>query len=84
MRLVPLLLAVCAAASVGFAQVGTSEVLGTVRDQSHSPVPKASVTLTSVETGIFTKTTTEANGEYDFLNVKVGRYTVIVESAGAA
>jgi hypothetical protein len=67
---------------VGSAQVGTSEVLGTVRDQSHSPVPKASVTLTSVETGIYTKTSTEANGEYDFLNVKVGRYTVTVESAG--
>jgi len=82
MRLVPLLLAVCATASLGFAQVGTSEVLGTVRDQSHSAVPKASVTLTSVETGIYAKTTTDTNGEYDFLNVKVGHYTVMVESAG--
>jgi len=79
-----LALAVCAAASLGSAQVGTSEVLGTVRDVSQSAVPKASVTLTSKETGIAAKTTTDLNGEYDFLNVKVGRYTLEVEAAGFA
>jgi len=81
-RLVTLFLAVCAAACLGFAQVGTSEVLGTVRDASHSTVAKATVTLTSVETAISTKTTTDTNGEYDFLNVKVGRYTLTVEATG--
>jgi len=82
MRSAKLLLAVCATASVALAQVGTSEVLGTVRDASHSVVDKASVTLTSKETGISTKTTTESNGEYDFLNVKVGHYTLTVEQTG--
>jgi hypothetical protein len=82
MRLVALFVAVCAAASLGSAQVGNSEVLGTVRDASHSPVAKAAVTLTGAETGIAAKTTTDGNGEYDFLNVQVGRYTLTVEQAG--
>ena len=84
MRSAKLVLAVCAAASLGLAQVGTSEVLGTVRDASRSVVSKASVTLTSTETGIAANTTTDSNGEYDFLNVKVGRYTVTVEQTGFA
>ncbi len=42
------------------------------------------MTLTSLETAISTKTTTDGNGEYDFLNVKVGRYTLAVEAAGFA
>jgi hypothetical protein len=84
LKIVTLALAVCAAASLGSAQVGTSEVLGTVRDASHSVVTKAHVTLTSKETGIFAKTTTDSNGEYDFLDVRVGHYTVTVEEAGFA
>ncbi len=77
-----LALALCATASLGFSQVGTSEVLGTVRDASHTAVPRAAVTLTSSETGIFAKTVTDGNGEYDFLNVKVGHYTVSLEQTG--
>ncbi|MEI9972785.1 MAG: carboxypeptidase regulatory-like domain-containing protein [Ignavibacteriota bacterium] len=55
-----------------------------MRDASHSVLSKAAVTLTSLETAISTKTTTDGNGEYDFLNVKVGRYTLAVEAAGFA
>ena len=84
MRSITLVLAVCAASSLGSAQVGTSEVLGTVRDASQSAVAKAAVTLISVETGISTKTATDSNGEYDFLNVKVGHYAVTVEAPGFA
>jgi hypothetical protein len=79
-----LLLVLCAFATVGLSQVGTSEVLGTVRDASHTAVPRAAVTLTSVDTGISAKTVTDNNGEYDFLNVKVGHYTVTVEQPGFA
>jgi hypothetical protein len=84
MRSAKLLLALCAAVSPGFAQVGTSEVLGTVRDATHSLVAKASVTLTSKDTGISAKTATDSSGEYDFLDVKVGRYTLTVEQTGFA
>ena len=83
-RTISLALALCAMASTGIAQVGTSEVLGTVRDASHSVVSKAVVTLTSTDTAISAKTTTDTNGEYDFLNVNVGRYSLTVEATGFA
>jgi hypothetical protein len=65
-----------------FAQLETSEVLGTVRDNTNSGVPMAMVTLTSQDTGIENKTTTDESGNYDFANVKVGVYTVTVEHTG--
>jgi hypothetical protein len=67
-----------------FGQFETSEVLGTVRDNTGAVVPHASVTLLQPDTGIQAKTTTDENGNYDFLNVKVGRYTVSVEASGFA
>jgi len=72
-----LLLAALCSAPV-FAQFETSEVLGTVYDASRNAVPKASVTLTNQNTGIEAKTTSDANGNYDFFNVRVGRYTITV------
>ena len=58
-----------------FAQFETAEVLGTVRDPSGGAISKATVTLTNPDTGIQAKTTTDESGNYDFFNVKVGRYT---------
>jgi len=67
-----------------FAQFETAEVLGTVRDASGAAVPKASVTLTNQDTAIKVQTSTDDNGNYDFFNVRVGRYSVMVEHAGFA
>jgi hypothetical protein len=69
-------------ATLAFGQFETSEVLGTVRDPLQKPVPKATVTLTNQDTHIEAKTTTDDNGNYNFFNVKVGRYTVTAESVG--
>src|SRR5271165_294452 len=65
-----------------FAQFETSEVLGTVLDPTRNPVPNAAVTLTSRDTGIEAKTSTDGSGNYDFFNVKVGSYTITVEVTG--
>ena len=65
-----------------WAQFQSAEVLGTVLDATGSPVPKATVTLTNADTGIEAKTSTNNNGEYDFFDVKIGRYTVTVEATG--
>ncbi len=65
-----------------YAQFETAEVLGTVTDPSGRPIAKASVTLTNLETGIQANQKTEENGNYDFFNVKVGRYSVVVEQPG--
>ncbi len=69
-------------ASLLFAQFETSEVLGTVTDLSGGAVSKATVTLTNEATGVETKATTDESGDYDFLNVKVGRYNLTVEQPG--
>jgi hypothetical protein len=68
--------------SMAFGQFETAEVLGTVRDPALAPIVKANVTLTNQDTGIDAKTSTDENGNYDFFNVKVGRYTVTVEMTG--
>src|SRR5450759_3415400 len=64
------------------AQSENAEVLGTVRDQSGGALPKATVTLTNQETGIKAQASTDENGSFDFFNVKIGRYTLVVEHTG--
>ncbi len=78
----PATIAVFLFGALGFAQFETSEVLGTVRDPSGAPITQAKVTLTNPDTGIQAVTTTGESGNYDFVNVKVGRYTVTVEKEG--
>ena len=65
-----------------YGQFETAEVLGRVRDPSGSAVPKANVTLINQDTGIQAKAATDDNGNYDFFNVRVGRYSVSVEHPG--
>jgi hypothetical protein len=79
----PVLLGLLAlTAAICFGQFETSEVVGTVRDASQRAVAKATVTLTNQETGIEAKTTSDDAGNYNFFNVKVGRYTITIEAAG--
>ena len=68
--------------SFAMAQFETSEVLGTVHDPAQLPVEKATVTITNQATGIEAKTSTDSSGDYDFFNVKIGRYTITVEKPG--
>ena len=82
-RFARLALSTCFLATIClFAQFETAEVLGTIHDNTGSVVPKAAVTLLNQDTGIEVKTTTDGNGNYDFFNVKVGRYTITVEASG--
>jgi hypothetical protein len=69
-------------ATACFAQFETAEVVGTVHDSSQRAVPNASITLTSDATQIQAKTTSDAEGNYNFFNVKVGTYTLTVEVSG--
>jgi len=66
------------------AQFETAEVLGTVKDPAGGLVPQASVTLINQETGIQVQVKTDENGNFNFFNVKVGRYTITIEHAGFA
>src|ERR1700691_6380083 len=65
-----------------FGQFESAEVLGTVHDPSGAPIAKVNVTLTNQDTGIEAKATTDDAGNYDFFDVKVGRYAITAEQTG--
>jgi hypothetical protein len=64
------------------AQFETATVLGSARDPNEAAVEGATVTLKNVATEIAQTTTTDSNGDYQFTNVKIGVYQVIVEANG--
>lgn len=74
-----LTLVVCAFA---FAQSDNSTVLGTVKDPSGSVVSGCKVTLSNVLNGTQQFAATNSSGNYEFLNVRLGEYTVKAEAPG--
>jgi hypothetical protein len=78
------IVAILASPTASFAQFDTASVLGTVRDSTGAVVPGATVTLKNAGTGITATTVSGENGEYQFLNVRIGGYTVRAELQGFA
>ena len=76
------LAAILALPAVARAQFETASVLGTVRDSTGAIVPGATVTLKNVGTGISSTTVSAENGDFQFLNVRIGNYTVRAELQG--
>jgi hypothetical protein len=70
--------------SPAFAQFDTASVVGTVRDNSGAVVGDATVTLTNVATGVSLTKTTDSQGAYEFLSVRIGTYIVTAEKQGFA
>jgi len=64
------------------AQFETAAVVGTVRDGSGAVVGDARVTLTNLETGVSTERTSDAQGNFEFFNVRIGRYAVTADKTG--
>lgn len=64
------------------AQSETATLLGTVQDSNGATVTGATVTLKNTGTAIASTTTTDSNGDYQFVNVKIGIYQVTVEASG--
>src|SRR3954465_3144869 len=64
------------------AQFDTASVVGTVRDASGGIVRDAKVTLTNVGTGVSVVRTTNADGSYEFSNVRPGIYLTSAEKEG--
>ncbi len=80
-RILLALALVCAIASPLLAQ--TSDVSGTVVDESNAAVPGATVTLSGAGPTTAT-TTTGSRGEYRFQNVAAGTYRIAVSLSGFA
>ena len=59
-------------------------IVGVVRDPDQLVVPGAQVTLTNLDDNSKRAATADADGAFQFLNVKAGRYEFIVEAQGFA
>jgi hypothetical protein len=69
--------------STAMAQVAADAVItGTVTDSTQTAIEGADVTVTSVATGVETVTTTNSLGQYRTPPLKIGTYTVSIESNG--
>ena len=66
----------------GFAQSIQGSILGTVQDKAGAVVPGASLTLRSLDEGSERTTISSSNGDYKFLDVKAGSYSLLVTSTG--
>src|SRR5580765_844834 len=64
------------------AQTGTSSLHGTVMDKSGATVAGAAVHLINAAQGLDWEGETGSAGEYEFLSVPPGIYTLTVEKAG--
>lgn len=65
-----------------YAQFESATILGSVRDSQGGAIIGASVVLNSLETGVSARATTDANGNYQFVTVRIGHYDVAVSATG--
>ena len=76
-------LALLALSSVAFSQ-STTLLRGTITDPQNAAISDAVVKLTNAQTGLLRQTVTSANGEYQFLQINPGAYTLSAEKPGFA
>jgi hypothetical protein len=60
----------------------TSAIVGRVSDATNAPIPDATLTIINHETGLERTAQTDAQGRFDFPQLKPGTYSVKVEAAG--
>src|SRR5262245_54522672 len=82
MRHLSSLLLLLVIARPGFAQVEQGTITGRITDQTGAVVPRASVTITSVQTRVERRTETNEEGHYTVPYLSPGWYEVRVESPG--
>jgi hypothetical protein len=64
------------------AQVSTASVNGVIRDPKGSVIPGASMVLSSVDTSVERTSVANGSGDYVFLNITPGRYTLSASAQG--
>src|SRR5947207_5363102 len=79
---VSLALVVILGTSQSQGQITTATLSGNVTDASQAVLPGADVTVTNVNTGISSKTVTDATGKYIFPRLSPGLYTITTEKVG--
>ena len=76
------ILGIPSAQRVAHGQTTTGSIYGTVSDNSGAVVPGVSVTVTNTQTGTKKVTTTGGSGDYTFLVLDPGDYTVSTQITG--
>jgi hypothetical protein len=66
------------------AQITTGSIQGTVVDEKGGAVPDASVEVKNFDTNLTKMTTTGSEGQYQFLALPPGRYSVTIAKSGFA
>jgi Carboxypeptidase regulatory-like domain len=64
------------------AQSIQGSIIGTVQDKAGAVVPGATLTLTNLDEGSARTTTSNGSGDYQFLDTKAGRYSLVATGAG--
>ena len=86
MRTLLLLLMIAAAMIAsqrpGFSQSSTATLMGSVADPSSAVIPTADVTLTNTATGDVRKAESNDRGEFSFVGLLPGGYTLVVSHSG--
>jgi len=77
-----LLLVLTLLAATLSAQTTTGRIDGRVADESGATIPKVKVSLANEDTGVSRETVTNDTGDYSFLEVPVGTYTLTFDLAG--
>src|SRR5882724_4433059 len=70
------------ASAVAYGQLSTATLTGVVRDSTGAVVPEASVIIRNAATTSERRTVTNSAGNYTFLNITPGRYTLETTASG--
>jgi hypothetical protein len=70
------------ASTVVWAQFEAGSVVGVITDPAGSVVPNASIELRSLATAAVRQASSSSSGEFDFVAVPPGRYSITVKLAG--
>jgi Carboxypeptidase regulatory-like domain len=77
-----LLIALQLACASAWSQATQGAIIGVIKDAKGAMLPGAAVTLTNTDEGVTRTTTSNATGEYSFLDAKAAHYTLTVEASG--
>ena len=79
---IPVAIAILGTPVLMQAQAISGDLLGVVTDSTGAVVPNVQVVATNIGTGAKTTTTTNSGGEYHFINLPVGHYSIAVNGNG--
>jgi hypothetical protein len=65
-----------------WAQSNQGAILGTVKDPSGAIVSGPKITLLNADEGVVRETTSNASGDFQFLEAKAAHYTISVTASG--